>query len=288
MSSPFRSVAALLVGAAALSTSGCSGSEVPPTVAADDTARVLRVCADPNNLPFSNRQKEGLENQLVELIARDLDARVEYVWWAQRRGFVRNTLRSGACDVIAGVPSSFELALVTAPYYRSTYVFASQANRDVRIESLDDPVLKDLRIGVQLVGDDGASTPPALALARRGIVENVRGFTVYGDYSRPDPPATILDALVRDEIDVALVWGPLAGWYADRRSEVPLRLVPVTPQVDLPFLPMVYDISMGVRRDDDALKQELESVLARRRTEVDQLLARYAVPRAEAQRGGDA
>lgn len=280
------SVATLLVALLVL-TVACSGRQTAGEITDAEPSRVLRVCADPNNLPFSNRKLEGFENRLVEMLARDLDARVEYVWWAQRRGFVRNTLRSGSCDVIAGVPSSFELALATAPYYRSTYVFVSRSERGLELESLDDPALRDLRIGVQLVGDDGATTPPALALARRGITDNVKGFTVYGDYSKPDPPATILDALVEDRIDVALVWGPLAGWYA-ARSDVPLRLSSVTPEIDLPFLPMVYDISLGVRRDDEALKQELETVLERRRGDIDELLTSYGVPLVETDRMGGA
>lgn len=280
------SVATLLVALLVL-TVACGGREPAGAPTDAEPSRVLRVCADPNNLPFSNRKLEGFENRLVEMLARDLDARVEYVWWAQRRGFVRNTLRSGSCDVIAGVPSSFELALATAPYYRSTYVFVSRSERGLELESLDDPALRDLRIGVQLVGDDGATTPPALALARRGITDNVKGFTVYGDYSKPDPPATILDALVEDRIDVALVWGPLAGWYA-ARSDVPLRLSSVTPEIDLPFLPMVYDISLGVRRDDEALKQELETVLERRRGDIDELLTSYGVPLVETDRMGGA
>ena len=242
-------------------------------------AGVLRVCADPNNLPFSNERGEGFENKIAELLAADLHERLEYTWWAQRRGFFRNTLRAGACDVVLGVPSSFELAATTAPYYRSTYVFVYRQGRGLSVASFDDPVLRDVKVGVQLVGDDGANTPPAHALTARGIVGNVRGYTLYGDYREPNPPARIVEAVARGEVDVAVAWGPLAGYFA-RRQRVPLAVVPVSPQFDLPFLPFVYDISMGVRRGDEELRQRLDSFLQRRRPEIERILDDYGVPRA--------
>ncbi|HEU4629778.1 MAG TPA: substrate-binding domain-containing protein [Gemmatimonadaceae bacterium] len=241
----------------------------------------LRVCADPNNLPFSNDRRQGFENRLAELVARDLGLRVEYVWWAQRRGFVRNTLRAGRCDVIMGVPTSFELALTTRPYYRSTYVFVTRADGP-RVRSFDDPVLRRLRIGVQLVGDDGVNTPPAHALARRGIVgDRVVGYSLYGDYRTPNPPARIIDAVADGEVDVAVVWGPLAGYFA-ARSPVPLTLTPVSPEIDLPFLPFVYDVGLGVRHGETAFRDQLDAVLVRHRAEIDSLLDAYHIPRASA------
>ena len=174
--------------------------------------RVLRVCADPNNLPFSNEREEGFENRLAELLARELGAeRVEYTWWAQRRGFFRNTLNAGLCDVVMGVPSSVELAATTRPYYRSTYVFVTRADRGLDIRSLDDEALRRVRVGVSIIGDDYANAPPAHALAQRGIVGNVVGFSVYGDYAQPNPPARIVEAVAAGDVDVAVVWGPLAG-----------------------------------------------------------------------------
>jgi mxaJ protein len=258
-------VALLLAAACGADTSG--GAE-----------RQLRVCADPNNLPFSNEREEGLENRLARIVADEMGASVEYTWWPQRRAFLRNTLRAGACDVVMGVPSSWELVHATRPYYRSTYVFVYPADRGWDIRSFDDPLLRELRVGVHLIGDDGANAPPAHALSQRGIVDNVRGYLVYGDYSLEAPPARILDALVAGEIDVAVVWGPLAGYFAPRAA-IPLEVVPVSPQIDLPFLPMVYDISLGVRRGDTLLARELETALARRRGAVDSLLAAFGVPR---------
>src|SRR6185436_16076187 len=217
--------------------------------ALEHPVRTLRVCADPNNLPFSNRKLEGFENRLAELVAGEMGAAVAYTWWPQRRGFVRNTLNTGDCDVVMGVPTSYELALTTRPYYRSTYVFVSRRDRRLGVSSFDDPLLRRLRIGVQLVGDDYANAPPSHALAARGVVGNVHGYSVYGDYSQESPTAAIVDAVGRGEVDLAVVWGPLAGWFA-RRQPAPLEIVPVSPQIDLPFLPFVFDISMAVRRQD--------------------------------------
>jgi mxaJ protein len=251
----------------------------PPSVSWR-TEHVLKVCADPNNLPFSNERGEGFENKIAELVARDLGARVEYTWWAQRRGFFRNTLKSGACDVVLGVPAGFEMALTTAPYYRSTYVFVSRESRKLGVTSFDDPKLRQLKIGVQMIGDDFANTPPAHALAARGIVENVAGYTLYGDYAQANPPARIVDEVAQGKIDLAVVWGPLAGYFA-KRERVALAVVPVSPQIDRPFLPFVYDISMGVRRGDSELRDALEQIVGRRRVEIDKILDDYGVPRVE-------
>ncbi|HKS09025.1 MAG TPA: substrate-binding domain-containing protein [Pyrinomonadaceae bacterium] len=245
---------------------------------------VLRVCADPNNLPFSNQRGEGFENKIAELLAQDLGERVEYTWWAQRRGFFRNTLRAGTCDIVIGVPAAFEMALTTRPYYRSTYVFLTRKDRHLNLSSLDDPALKKLKIGVQIIGDDFSNAPPAHALSRRNIIANVKGYTVYGDYSQPNPPARIVDAVAKGDVDVAIVWGPLAGFFA-KQSHVPLEVVPVSPQIDQPFLPFVFDISMGVRRDDQVLRDQIEEVLERRRDDVDRILRDYAVPRVDQQKG---
>jgi len=241
---------------------------------------VLRVCADPNNLPFSNDREEGFENKLAHLVAADMGAAVRYTWWAQRRGFVRNTLNARACDVIMGVPARFELAATTSPYYRSTYVFVQRADDPRRIVSFDDDGLRQLRIGVQMIGDDGANAPPAHALASRHIVQNVIGYSVYGDYRTPNPPARIVEAVARGEIDVAVAWGPLAGYFADKEG-VPLRLTPVSPRADSPVLPFVFDISMGVRRRDTALQAQLEEIIARRRQDIDRILDAYHVPRVD-------
>ncbi len=243
--------------------------------------RQLRVCADPNNLPFSNQAEQGFENRIAELIAHELNAEVRYTWWAQRRGFVRNTLNERQCDLIIGVPASYELVLTTRPYYRSTYVFVTRADRGLDIRSLDDEQLRALKVGVQIIGDDYASTPPAEALAKRGIVDNVVGYSVYGDYKEPNPPARIIEGVANGAVDVAMVWGPLAGYFA-QQQKVALQLAPVTPQVDPPFLPMVFDIAMGVRRSDTLFHRKLNELLVRKRADIDAILQEYGVPRVNA------
>jgi mxaJ protein len=283
--SAFSLLVALVAPVALVSCGGKNISNTPGAESSPESPRrararggALRVCADPNNLPFSNDKLEGFENKIADVVAREMGARVEYKWWAQRRGFIRNTLKAGECDVVLGVPSSFELALTTSPYYRSSYVFVSRKDRRLDIRSFDDPALRKLKIGVQMIGDDFANSPPAHALSARKIIDNVSGYTLYGDYSRPNPPARIIEAVARGDVDVAVVWGPLAGYFA-RRARPALEIVPVSPQFDLPFLPFVFDISMGVRRGDDALKEELEQILERRRAEIDGILDDYGVPR---------
>jgi len=249
-------------------------------VAADARAqerRELRVCADPNNLPYSNERQEGFENKIAELIARELGATLSYTWWPQRRGFVRNTLREQKCDLVMGVPTSYELVLTTRPYYRSTYVFVYRKDRGYQIRSLDDPILRELKIGVHVIGDDYNNSPPAHALGNRQIVGNVVGYSVYGDYAEPNPPARLIEAVARGDVDLAIAWGPIAGYFAQKES-VPLELVPVSPSIDLPFLPFVYDISLGVRREDEAFRDELDAILVRKQAEIRQILESYGVP----------
>lgn len=240
----------------------------------------LRVCADPNNLPFSNSSREGFENKIADLVGKELHRPVEYVWWAQRRGFVRNTLTAGSCDLVVGTASGVEMLATTRPYYKSTYVFVSRRDRALGVRSLNDPRLRQLRVGVQLIGDDFANTPPAHALANRGLTHNVVGYTVYGDYRQPNPASKVVDAVANGDVDIAVVWGPLAGYFA-KRSTVPLEIVPVQPRVDLPYLPFVFDIAMGVRRGDSTFRASIDDVIERRHASIDSILADYGVPRVD-------
>jgi mxaJ protein len=240
-------------------------------------SRELRVCSDPNNLPFSNQRQQGFENRLAELIAKDEGATVRYTWWPQRRGFIRNTLAAGKCDLVMGMPFGAERVLTTRPYYRSTYVFVYRKDRHLSVKSLDDPALRTLKIGVQLVGDDYANTPPVHALSRRGIVGNLVGYSVFGDYSQENPPARIIDAVVARDVDIAVAWGPLAGYFA-KRSGVPMEIIPVSPAIDPPNLRFSFDISLAVRPNDAERKRQLEGVLDRRKSDIDRLLAEYGVP----------
>ncbi|CAN5359907.1 substrate-binding domain-containing protein [soil metagenome] len=247
------------------------------------SSKALRVCADPNNLPFSNEKQEGFENKIADILADELKVPVEYTWWAQRRGFIRNTLRAGICDVVIGVPNSFELALTSRPYYRSTYVFVYRKDKKLVIRSFDDEILKNIRIGAHLIGDDNANSPPVHALVKRGIRENIVGYTVYGDYKEDSPPSKLIKAVSNGEIDVAIAWGPLAGYFA-KKEKVPLEIIPVSPQIDLPYLPMVYEISLGVRRGEEEYLMKLEKALDHRKDEIQKILNEFGVPHAETQR----
>lgn len=269
--------------AAMLGPSRVAAIPAGPVRATWQSEHVLRVCADPNNLPFSNRAGKGFENRIAALIARDIGARVVYTWWPQRRGFARMTLNSGACDVIMGVPVGYDFAATTAPYYASTYVFLTRHSRNLRISSLDDPVLRRLRIGLHTIGDDYANTPAAQALARRGIVRQVVGYSIYGDYSRPDPPAELVRAVERGDVDVAIVWGPLAGYFASRSPE-PLDIRPVTPRVEPPATRFVFAIAAGARRSDSATLGMLDREITRRAPEIRRILNEYDVPLVEPER----
>lgn len=249
----------------------------PDVVAVPQPTHALRVCADPNNLPFSNEKREGFENRIAAIVARDLNRPLEYVWQPQRRGFLRTTLNAKRCDAVIGVPTELDAVRATRPYYRSTYVFVSRADRRLHVRSLDDPRLKTLRIGIQITGEDYDNPPAAQALASRQIIGNVRGYTVYGNYSRPDPTRPLIDAVAKGDVDVAVAWGPLAGYFATREP-VALEITPVTPEADSRFVRFAFDISMGVRRDDRALADALDRAIARRSAEIRRVLARYGVP----------
>ncbi|MFL6786668.1 MAG: quinoprotein dehydrogenase-associated putative ABC transporter substrate-binding protein [Sphingomicrobium sp.] len=239
--------------------------------------RTLTACADPNNLPFSNEAGQGYENKLAEMIAADLHAKLEYIWWAQRRGYVRNTLNEEKCDFWPGIASNVEMVATSRPYYRSTYVFVTRRDAKLGGLTLDDARLKSLKIGVQLVGDDASNTPPAHALAKRGIISTVRGYMLYGDYREPNPPAEIIRAVERGDRDVALVWGPLAGYFA-AQSKVPLSLEPVTPWFANQQWPMQFDVSVGVQKDNQQLLKDIDHVLTHEQLTIRRLLDSYHVP----------
>jgi mxaJ protein len=237
----------------------------------------LRVCADPDNLPYSRRDGSGFENRIAELLAAQMHRELRYSWQPQRRGLVRKTLGAGECDLLLGIPAGLDRVLATAPYYRSSYVLVTRLAEADPLTGFDDPRLKRLRIGVQLVGNDLAATPPGHALAQRGAVEHVVGFTVDGD----GPAAErMIAALARGDLDAAMAWGPQAGWFA-ARAAVPMRVVPLASPKELAAVPFDYSIALGVRGDESgrALRRELDEALASRRAEVDALLARYDVPR---------
>jgi mxaJ protein len=258
MSSPFLKVAAL------------TGALLLASCAAWAQTRELWVCADPDNMPFSNMQHQGFENRIAEVVAKDLGAHLTYVWQRMGRGFVREYIDKSQCDLVIGIPEHYRPLLTTTPYYRSSYVFVVPRQPAFRSISLDSPELHRLKIGVQVVDDN--YTPPGAALARRGLQAAIVGFDTTGENAD-----SIVRAVAKHQVDVAVVWGPLAGYFAQRYGSA-LKLTPLEPEVDPPGLPFTFAISMGVRKGNTALRNELEQVLAKRKDEIDRLLAEYAVP----------
>ena len=268
---PIRIVAALSVIAVAASPS--LAAQLRPNVAKPG---VLRVCADPDNMPLSNQKGEGFEQKIAELIAKDWNAKVEYAWWPVRRGFFSRALNGRYCDVAIEAPAGLDMAGVTKPYFRSGYVLVTRRDRNLDIKSLADPRLKKLKIGINLLNSDAENTPPAMALSQYGVVGNLVGFTTfYSDSARPED---IINAVAKKAVDVSIVWGPLAGYFA-RKSPVPLSLQPLPERDSLsPDFPYQYNIGMGVRRRDRALRDSLQAVLDRRGPEIQGILKQYGVP----------
>lgn len=255
--------------------------------AAGPRPRALRVCADPNNMPFSNRAGQGFENRIASLIARDLHEPVAYTWWAQRRGFIRNTLSAERCDVVIGIVAGDDQVRTTTPYYRSTYVFVTRRSSKLRFASMNDPRLRSVRIGIHVIGDDYNSLPPGVALAGRGIVRNVTGYSIYGNYARESPPSRLISAVEHGDIDVAIAWGPLAGYYA-ARSPVPLDVSPVTTAMAGQGIPFSYAIAMGVRPNDSAMRARLQHELDVRGNAISRILRDYHIPLAQGNAGAGA
>jgi mxaJ protein len=181
---------------------------------------------------------------------------------------------------VVGVPANYDLVETTIPYYRSTYVFVTQRSRHIDLTSLTDARLHSLKIGVHLIGDDGNNPPPADALGQQGIIENVRGYPIYGDYRDPNPPARLIDAVATGEIDVAAAWGPLGGYFA-KRSNVPLSVNPIADGERFAPQRFQFDIAMGVRKGDHQLRDQLNAFVAQNRADITTLLKSYDVPLVE-------
>ena len=234
-------------------------------------SRDLVVCADPDDMPFSHQDGSGFENRIAELVAQDLRARLVYRWQPLRRGVVRKTLRARLCDVLMGVPADPAGTATSIPYYRSTYVFVTRTDWGAPVSSFDDMRIRASRIGVPLIGTDNAAVPPASALARRGIVENVEGFPVYGAL----PVAQrIIDALANGQVDIAVAWGPAAAYYARRAS---VR-IDVAPAPDETLSRESFAIAIAVRDDASDLRDAINTALRRERSRIDAVLTEYDVP----------
>jgi quinoprotein dehydrogenase-associated probable ABC transporter substrate-binding protein len=246
MSSAFLSLAAILLAASGL------------------YARDLRVCADPNNLPFSNTAGEGFENKVAEIIARDLGANLRFVWQPERNRFVRESLVADKCDLIVGLPAGFPSVLTTRPWYCSTYVLLT---RDLPLQSLHDPALRRARIGVHVVGEDYA--PPAEELEEEGLIGNIVPFSLFGAEGEANPPARLVEAVAQGKVDAAIIWGPFAGYFTKHLGG-DFKIAP-TP-------PYEFKISSAVQAGNQKLKSEVQQVLDARRDEINRILDEYGAP----------
>lgn len=239
-------------------------------------SKALWVCADGNNLPFSNRQEQGFENKLAQMVAQDLGRPLRYIWWPASPTFARRVFRNGACDMMMGIPAShYDLADATQPYYTSTYVFVTKLDRHLAIRSFDDPSLRTIRVGLHVI-DDGY-TPAAQELAARGIIRNVVGYNIFGNLATPNPSADLIRAVVAGDVDVAVAWGPLAGYFA-QRSSVPLKLTEICRAKVAAGAPVTFSIAMGVRHGEPELRDQLNAEISRRHDEIRRLLLSYGVP----------
>jgi mxaJ protein len=270
-SSPARVALALLAAAALPAASGSAQqlhtNQLQPGL--------LRICADPDNMPLSNQKGEGFEQKIAELIGKEWNTKIEYAWWPVRRGFFSRALNGRYCDVAIEAPAGLDMAGVTQPYFRSGYVFLTRKDSGLDITSLADPRLKKLKIGVNLLHSDAENTPPAMALSRYGVVGNLIGYSTF--YTDEDRPEDIIEAVAKKEVDVAIVWGPLAGYFA-QRSKVPLAVVPLAERDSLSDFPFRFNIAMGVRRRDTELKDSLDALLTRKGPEIQAILKQYNVP----------
>jgi quinoprotein dehydrogenase-associated probable ABC transporter substrate-binding protein len=246
-----------------------AASHAPPA------GKALRVCADPDNLPFSNRAGQGFENRLAKLIAKALGEKVRYTWSKDRKHFLRTTLKAGRCDVVMGIPARSDRVLATHSYFRSTYSLVYRKNAPYTLRSLNDPKLTKLSIGVRALGDDFNDLPAGSVLARRGIVKNVVTYNVFTKRGKFNSAAQPIEDVAKGKIDTAILWGPEAGYYAKRQAD-DLVVQPLTPKHTV--LPFEYSISLGVRKGDTALRDKLNRILQRKRGAIRALLTRYGVP----------
>lgn len=258
-------VLALLAGAALPLVAQRPGPMVPG---------VLRVCADPDNLPMSNQQGEGVENRLAELLATTWNSRLEYIWWAAPRGMMR-MLNGRYCDVTLQMPVLSDMAGVTRPYFRTSYVIVQRKDAAHTVTGIDDPALKTLKIGVHLFASDAENSPPAMALSAHGVVGNLVGFstTYTGGQNRPED---IIKAVMDRTVDVAVVWGPIAGYYA-KRIGADLRLVPIERDT-VSRIPFAYSMGMATRRADRAFRDSLQQFLNTKAPEIRAILEDYGIP----------
>jgi quinoprotein dehydrogenase-associated probable ABC transporter substrate-binding protein len=232
--------------------------------------KVLRVCADPNNLPFSNEKGEGFENRIAELLAEKLHKTLAYAWYPQATGFVRNTLGAHRCDLIPGFPQGDDLVQSTNPYYRTAYALVIKPNSGLDdLDTLSDSRLKDKRVGIV------AGTPPATYLAAAGLMRKAKPYPLVVDTRVDSAALAMLRDLASGEIDIGVLWGPMAGYYA-KQADPPMRVKPLLKESGGP--PLVFRIGMGVRPTDQNWKRLLNRLIVENRAELNRLLIGFGVP----------
>ena len=232
--------------------------------------KVLRVCADPHNMPLSTDQGEGFENKLAELLADKLGKRLAYTWYPQAPGFVRNTLGAHKCDVMMGVPQGDDLVQVTNPYYRTAYALVFMPGHDLEgVDTVGDPRLKGKRIGVV------AGTPPGNNMAVNGLMAKAKPYPLVIDTRVDSSSAAMMHDLASGEIDAGILWGPMAGYYAQRAGSA-VTLVPLVKETTGPRL--VYRIAMGVRFADQEWKRLLNRTIQENQPAINKLLLSFGVP----------
>lgn len=242
-------------------------------LSASAQTRTLRFCAEPDHLPFSNQRLEGIENRVAQIIADELHAKADFTWWAQRQGYVRQTLLADRCDILTAIPEGADSVLTTVPYYRTSYVLLVRRNGRPSPASLDDPALDKLRIGIQARGAN--YSPPGHILAARGLHSNLVPFRSYSETD--DTGQRLVHAVADGDVDAAAVWGPVAG-YLISREQLPIEIVPLRSSRLLPAMPLSFGICLGVQPDKVDLKNELDLALARRKDEISKLVRSFGIP----------
>lgn len=232
--------------------------------------KVLRVCADPSNLPFSNEKGEGFENKLSELLATKLHKTLAYTWYPQSTGFVRNTLGARRCDVIPGFPQGDELVQSTNPYYRTAYALVVRPDSGLgEVDALSDQRIRDKRIGIV------AGTPPSSYLTVFGEMRKAKPYPLVVDTRVDSSPQAMIHDLETGEIDAGVLWGPMAGFYG-KRSNPPMRFTLLLKETGGP--PLTFRIAMGVRATDQNWKRQLNRLIADNQAEINQLLLSFGIP----------
>ncbi len=229
----------------------------------------LRVCADPSNLPFSNQKKEGFENKIAELLGAQLGLKVEYVWFPQVIGFVRNTLQANRCDLVIGTVAGDELMETTNPYYFTTYVMFYRSDKGLALKGVQDSRLATLRLGV--VG----GTPPADLLVRYHLMSHTKPYALTVDTRVESPTHQMVQDVVAGTVDVGFLWGPIAGYYR-KHDKLPLTLVPLKSEPGAAR--MEYHIAMGVRANEPEWRRRINAAIVKRKTEITAILRDYGVP----------